>query len=86
MAALFMSPSKPVRRHKHRSYRQKATQSIGLVLGTPILLFLILATSVEFIEYRPLEPTASNEWAAPLNDREGQDLAVHPAFSNFPAP
>lgn len=46
-------------RHRHRSRRQKALESVGLVLGVPVLLGVVLALSVEMIEYRPIEDSAT---------------------------
>ena len=54
MVAICESPTKQVRRHRHRSYRRKVAESFALVFGLPFLLFAVLALSVELIEYRPI--------------------------------
>lgn len=41
------------RRHRHRSPKRKMAESLVLILGVPALLFVVLALSVELIEYRP---------------------------------
>ncbi|MCH2188128.1 hypothetical protein MK280_19925 [Myxococcota bacterium] len=53
MAAVSEYSPKGVSRHRHRSYGRKVAQSIALVFGTPVLLFVLLALSVDAIEYAP---------------------------------
>lgn len=48
------------RRRRHRSPQRKIVESLGLILGVPALLFLVLALSVEVIEYRPSDNLISN--------------------------
>jgi len=43
------------KRHRHRSPRRKLTETIALIVGVPALLFVVLALSVELIEYHPAE-------------------------------
>jgi len=42
-------------RRRRRSRRRKFVESVALILGVPALLFVVLALSVEVIEYRPVQ-------------------------------
>lgn len=41
-------------RVRHRSRRRKIAESVGLIVGVPLLLLALLALSVELIEYHPV--------------------------------
>ena len=56
MVAITECLPKKSSRHRHRSYGRKAVQSIALVFGMPLLLFAVLAVSVDVIEYTPRAP------------------------------
>lgn len=45
-------------RKRRRSRRRKVTQSVALALGVPAAIFVVLALSVELIEYRPVQTSA----------------------------
>ena len=45
-------------RKRRRSRRRKVAEAVGLAVGVPALLFVVLALSVELIEYRPVSTRA----------------------------
>ncbi len=49
------------RRYRHRSRTRKAAESIGLVVGVPIVLAVVLALSVELIEYHPVDASIAGD-------------------------
>lgn len=51
------------RRHRHRSRTRKTAESIGLIVGVPILLAIVLALSVELIEYHPVDASITGDAA-----------------------
>lgn len=54
MTAMSMNSSGKRRRHRHRSYQRKVAGSLSLVFITPFVLFVILALSVQAIEYESI--------------------------------
>ena len=68
MVAICESPVKTVRRHRHRSYRRKVVESFALVFGMPVVLFAVLAMSVELIEYKPIGQSAPREVSLSMAD------------------
>ncbi len=54
MTASSMNSSRKSRRHRHRSYQRKVAGSLSLVFLTPFVLFVILAFSVQAIEYESI--------------------------------
>ena len=54
------------RRHRHRSLTRKLLESLALFVGVPLLLFALLALSVDLIEYRPTSAASVTPPAAPV--------------------
>ena len=54
MTTRSMNSSGKSRRHRHRSYQRKVAGSLSLVFVTPFVLFVILAFSVQAIEYESI--------------------------------
>ena len=48
-------------RIRRRSRRRKVAEALVLALGVPALLFVVLALSVELIEYRPASSIPQQE-------------------------
>jgi len=69
------------RRRRHRSPRRKLAEGIALIVGVPLLLFTVLALSVELIEYRPVGAPV----AEPSPPRPAQP-APRPRVSPAPLP
>lgn len=70
MVAICESPVKMGRRHRHRSYRRKVAESFALVFGMPIVLFTVLAMSVELMEYKPVARSAPAEVSLSMADSD----------------
>ena len=59
MSEALAAPRPSARRHRHRSPRRKVAESLLVMFGVPILLLVVLALSVELIEYQPVSASPS---------------------------
>ncbi|MEE3328573.1 MAG: hypothetical protein VX252_14640 [Myxococcota bacterium] len=81
MSSTWMKKSRKSRRHRHRSYGRKVAESVGLVFGTPFLLFAILAFSVQAVEYESI-PSYETERFSDVDSHLGvQDVASIPSHA-----